>query len=240
MTERKDLFAGLVKMVVELGFYTEDQIMTMEWVGGKPVELVNRLQKEHPDAIIDILGAATMNRGLPEEAEEIPTVFEDSDFEVPDASDTVSPKTRGAVPLEAVAEREDVLKEVLEELIVLEEAAKQTAETPIMRLVDSILMDAIRCDASEIHFGQFAQDVDISFCLDGAMHVIMRPPLRLRDTIVARLKVMAKLDIAKTQEVQAAKFVMSGGELDREFILVIIPTVPTSDGERAILFIQSE
>ena len=89
--------------------------------------------------------------------------------------------------------------EVLEELeeISVEALAKQGEEAPVIRLVNVMLMSAIQKGASDIHIEPYEKEMRIRYRIDGVLYNIMAPPLKFRDPIVSRVKIMAKLDIAE-------------------------------------------
>ena len=97
--------------------------------------------------------------------------------------------------LPAIAD-EDV--EVLEELeeISAETLAKQGEEAPIIKLVNVLLMSAIQKGASDIHIEPYEKELRVRYRVDGLLYNIMQPPMKFRDAMTSRIKIMAKLDIA--------------------------------------------
>jgi type IV pilus assembly protein PilB len=96
-----------------------------------------------------------------------------------------------------MAEAGDV--EVLEELeeISPEALERQGAETPIIRLVNVLLMSAIHKGASDIHVEPYEKEMRVRYRIDGILYHIMSPPMRFRDAMTSRIKIMAKLDISE-------------------------------------------
>jgi type IV pilus assembly protein PilB len=94
-------------------------------------------------------------------------------------------------------ETDDV--EVLEELeeISVEALARQGEEAPVIRLVNVMLMSAIQKGASDIHIEPYEKEFRVRYRIDGILYNIMAPPLKFRDAITSRIKIMAKLDIAE-------------------------------------------
>src|SRR5713101_4391051 len=76
----------------------------------------------------------------------------------------------------------------------LEKAAE---EAPIIKLVNLILTDAVRRGASDIHLEPYELEMRVRFRVDGQLQTVMSPPLRLKDAMTSRIKIMAKLDIAE-------------------------------------------
>ena len=76
----------------------------------------------------------------------------------------------------------------------LERAAE---EAPIIKLVNLILTDAVKRGASDIHIEPYEKEMRVRFRMDGMLQTVMSPPLKLKDAITSRLKIMAKLDISE-------------------------------------------
>ena len=95
--------------------------------------------------------------------------------------------------------RRDGDVEVLEELeeISAEALARQGEEAPVIKLVNVILMSAIQKGASDIHIEPYEKELRVRYRIDGILYNIMTPPMKLRDAITSRIKIMAKLDIAE-------------------------------------------
>src|SRR5207248_3526449 len=83
--------------------------------------------------------------------------------------------------------------EVLEELeeISAEALAKQGEEAPIVRLVNVVLMSAIQKGASDIHIEPYEKELRVRYRIDGILYNIMSPPMKYRDAIVSRVKIMS-------------------------------------------------
>ena len=80
------------------------------------------------------------------------------------------------------------------DLAALEKAAE---EAPIIKLVNLILTDAVKRGASDIHIEPYEKELRVRFRIDGMLQTIMTPPLKLKDAITSRIKIMAKLDISE-------------------------------------------
>src|SRR5439155_1225461 len=76
----------------------------------------------------------------------------------------------------------------------LEKAAE---EAPIIKLVNLILTDSVKRGASDIHLEPYELEMRVRFRIDGQLQTVMTPPLKLKDAITSRIKIMAKLDIAE-------------------------------------------
>ena len=79
----------------------------------------------------------------------------------------------------------------------IEELEKSSAQAPIIKLVNIILADSLRRNASDIHLEPYETEFRVRFRVDGMLYTVMRPPFRLRDAVVSRLKIMASLDISE-------------------------------------------
>src|SRR5687768_13873322 len=104
--------------------------------------------------------------------------------------------TRGLEEMQAL-EAGDV--EVLDDLeeISAETLARQGEEAPVVRLVNVVMMSAIQKGASDIHIEPYEKELRVRYRVDGILYNVMNPPMKLRDSIVSRVKIMAKLDIAE-------------------------------------------
>src|SRR5688500_6224902 len=89
--------------------------------------------------------------------------------------------------------------EVLEDLAEIDVASleKQSGEAPVIRLVNLMLMSAIQKGASDIHIEPYEKEFRVRFRIDGILYNVMAPPMKFRDAITSRLKIMSKLDIAE-------------------------------------------
>src|SRR5574342_738694 len=74
---------------------------------------------------------------------------------------------------------------------------KSAEEAPVVKLVNLILLDAIKKGASDIHVEPYEKDFRVRFRIDGVLYEVMKPPMKLRNAIISRLKIMASLDISE-------------------------------------------
>ena len=75
--------------------------------------------------------------------------------------------------------------------------AKASEDAPVVRLVNVLLVDSLRRGASDIHVEPYEKDFRIRFRIDGVLYDVMHPPMKMRDALISRLKIMAKLDISE-------------------------------------------
>ena len=128
--------------------------------------------------------------------------------------------------------------EVLEEGddIDLQELEKSTEEAPVVKLCNLILTDALRRGASDVHIEPYEREFRVRFRIDGVLYVVMNPPMKLRDAMISRLKIMAKLDISEKRLPQDGriKIRMNNQGKMRE-LDYRVSTLPTLWGEKVVL-----
>ncbi|TMA79133.1 MAG: type II secretion system protein GspE, partial [Deltaproteobacteria bacterium] len=84
-----------------------------------------------------------------------------------------------------------------EEEINLQDLERATEEAPVVRLVNALLTDAIAKRASDVHVEPYEKMLRIRFRIDGVLYEVMQPPVKLKNALTSRIKVMASLDIAE-------------------------------------------
>src|SRR5689334_15262042 len=135
---------------------------------------------------------------------------------------------------------EDIVGEVTEDIEVaheeevnIEEAAKAADDAPVVKLVNLILLDAIKKGASDIHIEPYEKDFRVRFRIDGVMYDVMKPPMKLRNAIISRLKIMADLDISERRLPQDGRIkIKIGGGKEMDFRVSVCPTL---FGEKVVL-----
>jgi type IV pilus assembly protein PilB len=133
-------------------------------------------------------------------------------------------KKFGDSDMELILEQDDVN---------LQELQQATMEAPVVTLVNAILADAAKRRASDIHIEPYEKLFRVRFRIDGVLQEIMSPPLRLKNPLVSRLKVMAGLDIAERRLTQDGRIKLKmgmGGELD-----IRVSILPTLFGEKVVM-----
>ena len=128
---------------------------------------------------------------------------------------------------------EDVELVRAEDEVDLKQLEKATEEAPVVKLVNALLTDAIKKRASDIHIEPYERILRVRFRIDGVLYEIMQPPLKLKNAITSRIKVMSALDIAERRLPQDGriKMKMSGGaEMDFR-----VSCLPTLFGEKVVL-----
>jgi type IV pilus assembly protein PilB len=143
---------------------------------------------------------------------------------------TLEIATRGLEEMQALEAGTDNV-EVLDELeeISAEALAKQGEEAPVVRLVNVVLMSAIQKGASDIHIEPYEKELRVRYRVDGILYNIMNPPMKFRDAISSRLKIMAKLDIAEKRLPQDGRikirFSDNGTQKEIDFRVSVLPTL---------------
>ena len=131
------------------------------------------------------------------------------------------------MPLDAAGGDVEVLEEVEE--ISAEALTRQGEEAPVIKLVNVILMSAIQKGASDIHIEPYEKELRVRYRIDGILYNIMSPPLKLRDAITSRVKIMSKLDIAEKRLPQDGRikirFQDHGQNKDIDFRVSCLPTL---------------
>jgi len=140
--------------------------------------------------------------------------------------------------MDEMAEAEAEALEVLEEDEELDTNALEAAteEAPVVKLVNIILTDSIKKIASDIHLEPYEKDFRVRFRIDGVLYEIMHPPMKLKDAITSRIKIMAKLDISEKRLPQDGrikiKMKLGGKTKEMDYRVSCLPTL---FGEKIVL-----
>ena len=134
------------------------------------------------------------------------------------------------------SQTEDV--EVLEdnEEIDLSTLSRMSEDAPVVRLTNVLLVDSLRRGASDIHIEPYEKELRIRFRIDGVLYDVMHPPLKMRDALISRIKIMSKLDISEKRLPQDGRIKIKvkvdsrSRELDFR-----VSTLPTLFGEKVVL-----
>jgi len=112
------------------------------------------------------------------------------------------------------------------------ELKESADEAPVVKLVNMVLVDAIRKGASDIHWEPYEKVFRIRFRIDGVLHEMLAPPKRLEPAIISRLKIMSNLDIAERRMPQDGRIKLRYNTREIDFRVSILPTI---FGEKAVL-----
>jgi type IV pilus assembly protein PilB len=158
---------------------------------------------------------AAIRRALEKNYEETPTAS---------MSDMMSEITGDASNVEVVGD-EEAQVDVFE----LKESAD---EAPVVKLVNMVMVDAIRKGASDLHWEPYEKTFRIRFRIDGVLHEMLSPPKRLEPAIISRLKIMSNLDISERRLPQDGRIKLRYGAREIDFRVSVLPTI---FGEKAVL-----
>lgn len=106
------------------------------------------------------------------------------------------------------------------------------SKTPVVKLVNHILFQAAKQEASDIHIEPYEKDVRVRYRVDGVMHLAMNPPKRIQSALISRIKIMANLDIAEKRNPQDGRIEIkvTGKEFD-----IRVSILPVVYGERVVM-----
>jgi type IV pilus assembly protein PilB len=108
----------------------------------------------------------------------------------------------------------------------LMELEKATEDAPVVRLVNMILLNAIKKGASDIHIEPYEKKLRVRYRIDGVLNEEMTPPLKLRNAITSRIKIMATLDIAERRLPQDGRIKLKLGKgREMDFRVSVLPTL---------------
>ena len=103
---------------------------------------------------------------------------------------------------------------------------RATEDAPVVKLVNLILTDAIKRKASDIHVEPYERSFRVRYRIDGVLYEVMKPPLKLKNAITSRIKIMSELDIAERRLPQDGRIkIKLGGGKDMDFRVSVLPTL---------------
>ncbi len=111
----------------------------------------------------------------------------------------------------------------------LESAAEQA---PVVKLVNLILVDAIKKMASDIHIEPYEKSFRVRYRIDGVLYEVMKPPMKLRNALLSRIKIMSRLDIAERRLPQDGRIKLKTKGKEMDFRVSVLPTL---FGEKIVL-----
>ena len=132
------------------------------------------------------------------------------------------------------AENLEVVEE--DDEIDLSNLTRMSEDAPVVRLVNVLLIDALQRGASDIHIEPYEKEMRIRLRIDGVLYDVMHPPMRLRDALISRIKIMSKLDISEKRLPQDGrikiKLKIQGRSRELDFR---VSTLPTLFGEKVVM-----
>ena len=135
----------------------------------------------------------------------------------------------------------DLLRDVEESgdgLEVLQDQEEETAtqaqinDAPVVKLINGILGEAVRRGASDIHIEPFEHEMRVRYRIDGALHEIMKPPLKMKAALTSRVKILSQLNIAERRVPQDGRIKL---KLANRVIDFRVSTLPVLFGEKIVL-----
>jgi len=111
--------------------------------------------------------------------------------------------------------------------------AKMAEEAPVIKLVNYVLREAIQKRASDIHIEAYEKSLRVRLRVDGSLRELMKPPMKLRNAVVSRVKIMSRLDIAERRLPQDGRIKLKLGKgKDMDFRVSVLPTL---FGEKVVM-----
>jgi len=135
-----------------------------------------------------------------------------------------------------------VMKDIDTDLEIVEESDEQSDsiaadiaamdQAPVVKLVNSMMADAVRKGASDIHVEPYEKQLRVRYRIDGVLHEMMSPPYRMKAAIISRLKIMADLDIAERRVPQDGRIKL---KIFNKMIDLRVSCLPTIFGEKIVM-----
>ena len=120
-----------------------------------------------------------------------------------------------------------------EETVNISNLKEASEDAPVIKLVNAILTDAIKKRASDIHVEPYEKSFRVRFRMDGTLYEMMKPPLKMKNAMISRLKIMARLDIAERRLPQDGRIKLKmGKDTEMDFRVSVLPTL---FGEKVVL-----
>ena len=236
----KDELLGLIARnlgtdVVDLtGIEVEKSVIDM--IDRKTIDMYGILPLKYEDETLTIASSNPLNYQI---AEELHFILGKNIFIVISPADQIEAAIEKYYPMDTESmhdmlesmevEIEDGLDMGGEDITNLEDMAEAT---PIVRFVDVILYQAIKAEASDIHFEPFEKEFKIRYRVDGALYEMSPPPQNLAIPVISRLKIMSGLNIAERRLPQDGRIQLriAGRPVDLR-----VSTLPTAHGESVVL-----
>ncbi|WP_155876625.1 type IV-A pilus assembly ATPase PilB [Desulfuromonas sp. AOP6] len=134
---------------------------------------------------------------------------------------------QSATLAEVMEDLDDIDLEVIdEEEVDVNALEKATEDAPVVKLVNLILTDAIKRKASDIHIEPYEKSFRVRYRIDGVLYEVMKPPMKLKNAITSRIKIMSEMDIAERRLPQDGriKIKLPGGK-DMDYRVNCLPTL---------------
>ncbi len=126
------------------------------------------------------------------------------------------------------SENVEVVEETEEEVA----TQAQIDDAPVVKLINGLLIDAVKRGASDIHIEPFEHEIRVRYRIDGALLEVMKPPVRMKAALTSRVKILAQLNIAERRVPQDGRLKLKFG---RRLIDFRVSTLPVLFGEKIVL-----
>ncbi|MEM1092328.1 MAG: type II secretion system ATPase GspE [Pseudomonadota bacterium] len=203
------------------GFARRNGATLLEWRGDRAA--VAYRQGVRPEALLELkryLGAEMELQALPEKAFDdlLQKLYQHGGGDARQMAEDISDELD--------------LKQIAEELAEPEDLLESEDDAPIIRLINALLTEAVKENASDIHIEPLENSLMVRFRVDGVLRQVLAPERRVAGLVVSRIKVMARLDIAEKRLPQDGRISLrvAGRPVD-----VRVSTIPSSHGERLVL-----
>ena len=204
---------------IPLKFLRENEVMPILHEGKLLIVTTNPMQFAPIDEINLLLGG-----GIPFAVATPNTIIE--------AINRYYPLEGTKQMIEELAEEEAAGEGVEFEGVDEKDIVAMAAEAPIIKLVNHILFQAVKQDASDIHIEPFEKELSVRYRIDGVLYNVMSPPKRIQDALISRIKIMANLDIAEKRVPQDGRIDLrvAGKPYD-----IRVSILPVHFGERIVM-----
>ncbi len=137
--------------------------------------------------------------------------------------------------LEEISQEEELTIEEVNEELSLEQALESAEQAPIVKLTNLLIFEAVKAEASDIHIEPQEKKVVVRYRIDGVLRVFKELPVSVRDSLIARIKILANMDISERRRPQDGRIRVKvrGKRIDLR-----VSTVPTVYGEKVVMRIQ--
>ncbi|WP_018880245.1 type II secretion system ATPase GspE [Thioalkalivibrio sp. ALE9] len=198
-------------------------------VGAVPGDLVDGRRQVFLRRDADPQGLLELRRRSPDPL--APETVDETTFEQRLRERYESSSSRAMESIEGIDDSLD-LSSVAESLAEPQDLLEAEDDAPIIRLINALLTEAVRENASDIHIEPFESRLAVRLRVDGVLREILTPPAGLAPLIVSRIKVMARLDIAEKRLPQDGRISLkvAGRAVD-----VRVSTLPSGHGERVVM-----
>ena len=142
-------------------------------------------------------------------------------------SSSRAPTTRRRPPARSLADdlaRETDLARLMQDMPVTEDLLDSTTQAPVIRMINALLLQALRERASDLHFEPYEARSVVRFRIDGVLRDVIEPPRALHAALVSRLKIMASLDIAEKRLPQDGRIALKLGDKQVDVRVSTLPT----------------